>query len=412
MLSNSELHTRWKRVSATGIAILLIGALAAGCSVSNAGESARSVKTAQAVKMKMDDKSEIDADVVSSSQVNIVAKVGGDVSELLKKRGDVVQQGEVIMRIDNSDAQRSKEKTELTKQNLQAQIDKTSQDVSTNRSVLKNTVEKLTLTIADLEKSYNNSRNDYDSGLVPKSQMEKLETQLKTARLDLDTAQKQLANIDATDPLASLRIQLDTADVSLRDIDKTIGDFEVKAPISGILTDFNPEAGITIPAGYVAGVIQQQNPIKVHADLTENAMKLVRGKKELPLTVQGSDMKLTGTVIYAADVMSPQSKSYVLELSVPNADMKLKSGMRVKLQVGGDTQQDVVTVPTAGIVKDGNDNYVFVVGSDQTAEKRKVTLGRTVEPNREVLSGVKEGEQVIVSGGQELKDKDKVTVRK
>ncbi len=394
----------------TGLVVLVSGALAAGCSVSNAGEGPRSVRTEQAVKAKMSDQTEIDADVVSSSQVNVVAKVGGDVKELLKKRGDVVQQGEVILRIDSTDAQRNREKTELSRENLQAQLDKTSQDLVTNKAVLKNTVEKLELTLADLEKTYNNTRNDYDSGLVTKTQLEKAETAVKTTRLDLDTAKKQLANLEQTDSLASLRIQLDSTEVSLRDIDKTLSDFEVKAPISGILTDFNPEAGMTVQAGYVAGVIQQQNPIKIHADLTESAVKLVKGKKELPFTLQGASDKFTGTVTYLADVMSPQSKTYVLELSASNADMKLKSGMRVKLQVGGDSTQDVVTVPTASIVKEGNDNYVYVVNGDQ-AEKRKVTLGRTGDTGREVTSGVKEGEKVIVSGQQELKDKDKVAVR-
>jgi HlyD family secretion protein len=405
-------HKRWNRLFMTGMIIVLSGAVAAGCSVTNASSNqAKSVKIIPVSKQKMDDKQEFDADVVSSSQVNVVAKVGGDVVSMLKKRGDAVQQGEVIFTLDHTDTERSRTKTELSKQNLQAQIDKTREDIATNRGVLKNTVEKLQLTIADLVKNYNNIRNDYDAGLSPKSQLEKAETQLKTTRLDLDTAQKQLANLDATDPLAALRIQLESADVSLADIDKTLSDFEVKAPISGILTDLFPEQGITLQAGYIAGVIQQQNPIKIHADLTESAVKLVRGKKEVSFTLQGSSDKMTGTVAYLADVMSPQSKSFVLELSAANPDFKLKSGMRVKLQLGGDAVQDVITVPTASIVKEGNDNFVFVVNGDQ-AEKRKVALGRTSDSNREVQTGVKEGEQVVVSGVQELKDKDKVEIRK
>ncbi|MCS7462654.1 efflux RND transporter periplasmic adaptor subunit [Paenibacillus doosanensis] len=403
---------RFKRILMTGLVVALSGILAAGCSVTSAsGSQTKLVTTAPAAKQKMDDKLEVDADVVSSSQVNVITKVGGDVLEMKKKRGDYVQQGEVIFTLDSTDAARNREKTELSRQNLQAQLDKTSEDVVTNRAVLKNTIEKLQLSIADLEKSYNNIHNDYDEGLVPKAQLDKADTQLKTARLDLDTAQKQLANLDATDPLASLRIQIESANVALQDIDKTLSDFEVKAPISGVLTDLNPEKGVTVQAGYVAGVIQQQNPIKIHADLTESALKLARGKQAIPFTLQGSDEKLTGSVSYLADVMSPQSKSFVLELTAPNADMKLKSGMRVKLQLGGDSTQDVVTVPAASIVKEGNDSYVFVVSGDQ-AERRKVTLGRTADTNREVVSGVKEGEQIVVSGVQELKDKDKVELRK
>lgn len=396
----------------TGLILVLSVALSAGCTITNAsGGQAKSVKTAPAAKLKMEDKTELDADIVSSSQVNVLSKVGGDVKEVLKKRGESVTQGEVILIIDSEDTSRNKEKTELSRQNLQAQMNKTREDISTNRGVLTNTVEKLEIVIADQVKSYNNIHNDFDAGLATKAQLEKAESQIKTNQLDLDTAQKQLANLDATDPLASLSIQLKSTELSLRDIDKTLTDFEVKAPISGVLTDLLPEQGITVPAGYVAGVIQQLNPIKVHADLTESSLKYVQGKPVIPFMVPGSNTLLNGTVTYLADIMSPQSKTYVLELSAANADYKLKSGTRVKLQLGGGSVQDVVTVPIASIVKEGNDNYVFVITQD-LAEKRKVSLGRVNDTNREVTDGVKEGELVVVSGAQGLKDKDKIEVKK
>lgn len=400
----------WKRTALAGMSIMLAGALAAGCSAKAADGGTKSVKVAAVATQQADDKVEQDADVVSSSQVSVITKTGGDVAEVLKKRGDTVQQGEIIFRIDSSDAERNREKNQLSRANLQAQIDKNTVDIATNKSVLRNTIEKLQLQIADLQKAYNNARNDYDAGLVNKSQVEKAETQIKTAQLDLDTAQKQLANLENTDPLAPLRTQIQSTDVAMQDIEKSLSDFNVKAPISGILTELTPEQGVTVPAGYVAGQIQQTNPIKVHADLTEAEMKYVRGKTEVSFTLPNSTETLKGTVQYLADVMSPQSKTYVLELTVPNSDQKLKSGMRVKLQLGGDAKQTVVVVPTASIVKDGNDSYVYIVAGDQ-AEKRKVTLGRTWETNREALSGVKAGEQLVVLGQQELKDKDRVVVK-
>jgi multidrug efflux pump subunit AcrA (membrane-fusion protein) len=354
---------------------------------------------------------EQDADVVSSAQVNVTVKVGGDIQQLLKKRGDLVTQGEVILKLDAADMQRSKRKTELSRDNLQAQLDKTKEDVSTNKAVLKNTIGKLGLQIADLEKAYNNARNDFDQGVVTKTQLEKAETQLKASRIDLDTAEKQLANLEATDPLATLRIQLEATGVGIQDIDKTISDFEVKAPISGILTDLNPEAGMSIQAGYVAGVIQQLDPVKIHADLTEAQIKLVRGKSEVSFTVPGSSEKWQGTVTYLADVMSPQSKTFVLELTAKNEGFKLKPGTRVKMLLGDGGKQDALAVPTSAVVQENNDFYAFVLSGDQV-EKRKVTLGRAVNGSREVVSGLKEGEQLVISGNQGLQDKEKVELIK
>ncbi|WP_165972090.1 efflux RND transporter periplasmic adaptor subunit [Paenibacillus piri] len=400
----------WKRAAAA-MAFLLIGtAFVSGCAMTSAKEAQLpQVKTAPVAKQMMEGTIEQDADVVSSSQVNVTVKVGGDVQQLLKKRGDAVQQGEVILKLDAADMLRSKRKTELSRDNLQSQLDKTKEDVTTSKAVLRNTITKLELQIADLEKSYSTVRNDYDRGAVTKTQLDKAETQLKTARLDLDTAQKQLANLEATDPLATLRIQLESTAVGVEDIEKTISDLDVKAPISGILTELNPEVGVSVPAGYVAAVIQQLDPVKIHADLTEAGIKLVKGKTEVGFTIPGSPDKRKGTVTYLADVMSPQSKTFVLELTAPNEGFKLKPGTRVKLLLGEGGKQDALAVPTSAIVQEGDDMYAFVLSGDQV-EKRKVTLGRAVNGYREVIGGLKEGEQLVSTGVQGLHDKEKVQI--
>jgi HlyD family secretion protein len=401
----------WRRPVFTTLSILLTGAIAAGCSSASASSGAVTVKTVAVTNAQLDAALELEGDVVASSSVNVLSKTAGDVAQVLKKRGDYVQQGEVIARLDSSDAERGREKNLLTRANLEAQLNKTREDIATNKSVLRNTIEKLQLQIADLQKSYNNLRNDYDSGLVAKGQVEKAETQLKAAQLDLDTAQKQLANLENTDPLAPLRTQIDSTALAAKDIEKSLSDFEIKAPISGVLTDLFPEQGISVSPGYVAGTIQQLNPVKIHADVTEVTAKQLRGVKELSFTSVDTGVKKTAAVTYLADVMSTQGKTYVLELTADNTDLPLKPGMRVKLQTPGSAAaSSALSVPNAAVVREGNDSYVFIVAGDH-AEKRKITLGRSSDAKREVLSGVKEQEQVVVSGQLELTDQRPIVVK-
>ncbi|MEK8130369.1 efflux RND transporter periplasmic adaptor subunit [Paenibacillus filicis] len=410
MKRQSKRNSAWTRVTLVGMVVLL-SAAAAGCSAPSSAQSgAKTVRVAKVSSGLVTGAKELDADIVSSTQVNIVSKLGGDVIEVLKKKGDSVNQGDVLFRLDSSTAARNRDKTKLTKDNLKAQIDKTSNDIVTNKAVLRNSIEKLTLQIADLEKAYNNARNDFDAGTVQKTQVEKAESALKAARLDLDTAQKQLANLESTDALAPLRIQMDSSDLALLDIESTLNDFEVKSPISGVLTDFSPEAGMTVPQGYTAGVVQQLDPIKVHADVTEAMLKQLSGKQEIPFTVQGSNDKLSGKIVYVADVMSLPSKTYVVELSAPNPQRKLKPGMRVKLQLGdGGGSQSVLSVPNAALVQEGDASYAFAVVDDHV-EKRKLTLGASTENGREVTGGLKDGELVVISGQKDLQDKDQAVV--
>lgn len=94
-----------------------------------------------------------------------------------------------------------------------------------------------------------------------------------------------------------------------------------------------------------------------------------------------------------------------------NADRKLKPGMKAQVLLTDDNDQVVVTVPTLSVVREGSETFVFVLVGD-TAEKRKVELGRLNETIQEIISGVKEGEQLIVSGQNQLKDKEKVQLAK
>ncbi len=114
---------------------------------------------------------------------------------------------------------------------------------------------------------------------------------------------------------------------------------------------------------------------------------------------------------YLADVMSSQSKSFTLELEVPNGDRKLKPGMKAQILLTEESEQMVVTVPSLSVVREGGETFVFILVGDQV-EKRKVSLGRVNDTFQEVLSGVSEGEQLIVSGQNQLKDKEKVQLAK
>ncbi|OXM87259.1 efflux RND transporter periplasmic adaptor subunit [Paenibacillus rigui] len=398
-------------------AVLLSAALMAGCTSKPAENAApaepqlKSVKVAAIEKKKISDPLEQVADVVSSIQIDVITKAGGDVLEIVKKRGDMVEKGDVILRLDPTDVLIQKEKTQIGLSGSQQQLVKAKQDVDDGKLELQNGIKKLELGIADAQKTYSKMRNDFDLGLVTKFQLEQTETQLTNLKLDLENSRNKLKTLETTNSLAPLEQGMQTAAVSLKEMDRTLENMEVKAPVSGVLTDLPVEAGMTVAAGFKAAQVQQLDPIKIKAELTEEAAKLIRGKQELTFYVPGQTDKLKGKVNYLADVTSAQSKSYSLELEAANADRKLKPGMKAQILLTEEKDEIVTTVPSLSVVREGGDTYVFVLAGDQ-AERRKVELGRLSDTLQEVLSGVKEGEQLIVSGQHQLKDKEKVQLAK
>lgn len=400
-------------------AVVISTALIAGCSskpaeqpkTAAAENQLKTVKTAKVEKKSIGDPLEQVADVVSSITLDIPTKAGGDVQEILKKRGEMVEKGDVIFRMDPTDVLIQKEKAQISLKGSQEQLTKSREDLANSRQELQNGIKKLETSISDTEKNYAKMRNDYDLGLVTKFQLDQMESQLNNLKLDLEANKAKLKTLDSTNSLSQIEQGMETANVSLRELDRTLDNLNVKATVSGVLTELPVEVGMTLPAGFKAATVQQLDPIKIKAELTEDAAKLIRGKEELTFYVPGTTDKMKGKVSYLADVMSSQSKSYSLELEVPNADRKLKPGMKAQVLLTEAQDQLVVTVPTLSVVREGGDTFVFVLNGD-TAEKRKVELGRLNETIQEVISGVKEGEQLIVSGQHQLKDKEKVQLAK
>lgn len=400
-------------------AVVISAALMTGCSsepadqpmASAAETQLKTVKAEPIEKKKISEPIEQVADVVSSIQLNVVTKAGGDVQEILKKRGDMVEKDEVIFRMDPTDVLIQKEKAQIALASAQEQITKSRQDLANTKQDLQNGIKKLEQSIRDMEKDYNKMRNDYDLGLVTKFQVEQMESQLNNLRLDLESSVSKLKTLESTNSLAQLEQAVQTSNVSLREIERTLGNMEVKAPVSGVLTELPIEVGMYLNGGFAAAQVQQLDPIKIKAELTEEMAKLVRGKSELTFYVPGTTEHTKAKISYLADVMSSNTKSFTLELEVPNADRKLKPGMKAQILLTEENDQMVVTVPTLSVVREGGETFVFVLVGDQV-EKRKVELGRVNETIQEVLSGVQEGEQLIVSGQNQLKDKEKVQLAK
>jgi len=394
-------HLSWKRTVHT-VGMLVLGAvLAAGCSApkeaapQSAGDEVKTVKVAKIGKEQIAEPDEVVAEVLPSLKIDVILKASGDVQTVFKKRGEFVQEGEVILSLDKEDIQRDLEKARVNVVNAQETLAKARADYS-------NGLVKTENSLKDLEKQYNKMRNDYDLGLVTKFQLEQMETQVNNLRSDYETLKN-------TNPVAGAEFGLKSAQLGLADLEKLITHYDVKAPISGVLVEMPVEEKMTLNAGFKAAEIQQLDPVKVRAELSEAAYNLVGGKNELQLYIPGTKEKYTGKVSYLSPVVSSQSKAYPLELEVANANNALRPGMRVQVQLNEAKDQEVVVVPTSSIVREGNDSFVFVLVGDHV-EKRKVELGRLKDLSQEVLSGVSVDELLVISGQFQLKDKETVKV--
>jgi HlyD family secretion protein len=376
-------------------------------------QSQQAVRVFKVIKQKIGESTERVAEVQFSAQFKIMSKTTGEIEQVMKKRGDMVQEGDVILKLKSSEILAGREAAAATVKTLQDAIEKArvrgQKETDNQKSELSNSIQKMELGMASLVRSYNKMKNDFDIGLATKAQLYQMETLMMNARMDLDQMKVKLQTFDPIDMTSDMDSQLKAAKLTLQQVEQSIQNLEVKATVSGLMTEMPFEAGMGIQAGAQIAMIQRLDPIKIKSQLSDEEMKLASGKTEMSYLLPNNKTKYQGAISYLSKVIDPETKAYEINLEVPNKDLLLKPGMKLKLQLSEEKDLIVVTVPTYSIVREGDSAYVYVVSGD-TVEKRNIQLGRLNEPKQEVLSGLKEGEMVMKTNPSALMDKAKVQV--
>lgn len=202
-----------------------------------------------------------------------------------------------------------------------------------------------------------------------------------------------------------------TYDVSRRNYENLVENTRLVSPISGIVTCRNYDSGDMYSGGNPIFTVEKIRPVKLKINVSEALFTKVKKGMEVDfeLDVYGDEtFKAIVHLIYPT--IDPATRTFPVELMIANADERVRPGMfaRVRLNYGTETR---VVVPDRAVQKlvGSGDRYVYVV-KDGKAEYRKVTLGQRIGTEYEILSGVNQGETVVVAGQTRLKNGSKVEI--
>ena len=236
------------------------------------------------------------------------------------------------------------------------------------------------------------------------------EISLANQKRDLERA-RELVKIGGGTQQAvdQLQAQYDATARSLRMLkENTV----LTSPVSGVVTAKNFDAG-DLPAGPLL-VIEQQQPLKVVVNVNESDMPHVTKGMSVPVKFDTFEGEVfSGQVYLIHPTVDPNTRTFQVEITINNAGGKLKTGMfaRVNFNFGA---HDNIVVPDKAVIKQVGSGvrYVYVLQSDGTVKYTEIELGRRLEDRYEVLSGLKNGDQVVTAGQSRLIDGAKVEIMK
>ncbi len=201
-------------------------------------------------------------------------------------------------------------------------------------------------------------------------------------------------------------------DAARRQYDNMVENTILLSPINGVVTARNYDPGDMTGQQPIL-TIEQLRPVKVLINVSENEFtKVSKGMKvDVYLDVYG-DEKFVGEVDLIYPVIDPATRTFTVEVVIANADERVRPGMFARVVMNFGTEERVV-VPDRAIVKQTGSGEKFVyIYKDGKVDFSRVEIGQRLGDAYELLSGVENGDEVVISGQSRLADGIEVNVIK
>lgn len=187
----------------------------------------------------------------------------------------------------------------------------------------------------------------------------------------------------------------------------------LRSPVSGVITARNYDQG-DMYGGSPIYVVEQITPVKLYVGISEMDYTRVKKNDTVTLTADALPGKtFTGRIARIYPTIDAATHTFTAEVNVANSDRLLRPGMYARVTVNFGSNHSIV-VPDDCVVKQQGSGVrsVFVLQADNTVKEVVVTLGRYFGTEYEILSGIAEGDNVVVKGQASLKNGSKVNVQK
>jgi len=187
---------------------------------------------------------------------------------------------------------------------------------------------------------------------------------------------------------------------------------KVESPMVGVLTAVT-EAGNDerVAAGYEVARVVDFSEVIVEGRLSASDLAMVeKGQKARIISYSYQDRSFEGTVSNISPTVDPETRTFEVEIRLPNPEGLLRPGLFVKVDLVVEERQDVLVVPKDAVVLRKNRPVLFLV-KRQIARESEVELGLDGGEKVEVVKGLEEGDRYVTVGQQTLSDGSPVRVR-
>ena len=288
------------------------------------------------------------APIEALAEAEVIAKVAGEVREILVEEGDDVKKGQVLARLDG-------DRLRLELMQSEANLRKLQRDYQRNIDLK----ERGLISAGDFEKI--------------KYEMDALEASYNLARLEVSYT-------------------------------------EIRAPIDGVIAERFVKIGNTIDVNAVTFQVTSLEPLIAYLHVPEREYRRIDRGQTAVIEVdalQGSEYQ--AVVARISPVVDPATGTFKISVEVTDPTRRLKPGMFGRINIVYDMHAQALQIPRSAIVDEAGETSVFIVEDDK-AVRRPITTGYANSGHMEILGGLTGSEKIVVVGQAGLRNGSKVSI--
>ncbi len=307
--------------------------------------------------------------IEAENSANLSTRMMGYVTKLSVKVGQKVRKGQLLVSVNNTDLQAKKAQVEAS--------------------------------IIQAQAAYNNAKKDYDRFVNLFAQQ--------------SASQKELDDMTARYEMA--KAGLEAAKQMRNEVNAQFAYANITAPFDGVVTNTFIKEGDMANPGMPLVSVEGAKKLQVTAMVSESDIASIKEGMKVNVLVKSLDQQLTGKVSEVSLSAKNTGGQYLVKIDLDKTEVKILSGMFVNVQFPIEKKavqkeaSDVVLVPQTALVHQGQLTGIYTVGSGNVAVLRWLRLGKTFGDQVEVLSGLDNKEQYIVSADGKLFNGAKISVQ-
>jgi RND family efflux transporter MFP subunit len=386
----------WKRsfvTSSKRTAVgVMVACLASATACGHSGESSSSVSAdapvpaavVQARRTQLSNTLSIAGEFLPYQEVDLHAKVAGYVKNISVDIGDRVRQGQVLAVLEIPELTAELQAASAGVRHSQEEITRAQNEVSraeADHAAVHAAATRL------------KQASEARPGLIAEQELDDATAKDRSTEAQVESAKSALA---------ASRQQLEVSQADREHYSALSEYSRITAPFDGVVTARYADTGSLIQAGtsnissQPVVKLSQVNMLRLRIPVPESLAASVRDGEPADIRVKATNQHLSGKVIRSTDSLDRSTRTMQVEVDVPNKDYKLTPGMYADVSLRVENAPNALTLPLQAISRSGEKTTVLLVNAQNHVEEREVQTGIEGSDRIQVLSGLNEGDRVIV----------------